>query len=133
METKRLLLVEDDPDNLELFTVMLGEKYEVLSYSSPADALMAFQVFKPDLLVLDVGMRPVSGLECLDAIRAIPGYGSIPAIALTGFARAVERNAFLTACFQAVVTKPVFDQTDLEVVIDRLLKSTVPFAGPSSD
>ena len=76
-------------------------------------------------------MIPIILLTGLDAIRAIPAYGSIPAIALTGFARAVERKAFLAAGFQAVVTKPVFDQTDLEVVIDRLLKSTVPSQDPA--
>jgi CheY-like chemotaxis protein len=123
MKTVKLLLVEDDPDNLTVMTMMLSEKYNVSSHSCTEEALTAVVAFKPDLLVLDVWMSPVNGMECLKSIRAISGYGTIPAVALTACARDVERKAFLAAGFQAVVTKPVLEPENLESVIDSVLES----------
>jgi CheY-like chemotaxis protein len=107
--TARLLVVEDDQDTLDLFALWLGEKYRVFSYRCVAEALAALEAAKPDLLLLDIGMRPIDGLECLKAIRATPGYNTIPAIALTGYARDCERAAFQAAGFEAVLTKPILD------------------------
>jgi CheY-like chemotaxis protein len=121
MKTARLLLVEDDQDNLDVLTVILSEKYRVFSYGCAHDALRGLEAAKPDLLLLDIGMSPVDGVECLRAIRAMPGYGSIPAIALTGYARNAEREAFQAAGFQVVVTKPVLDHRELFGTITRLL------------
>ena len=77
-----------------------------------------------DLLVLDVGMRPVDGLTFLDGVRAIPGYNYIPAIALTGYASEKDRLRFLAAGFQAVVTKPILDRQDLESVVETWCNTT---------
>jgi CheY-like chemotaxis protein len=130
MKTARLLLVDDDQDNLEVFTLILSEQYRVSSYSCAAEALTALEAAKPDLLLLDIGMGPVDGLQCLKAIRARPGCGRIPAIALTAFAREVERDAFLAAGFQMVVTKPVLDHQELLAAINSLL---APPAASSAD
>ena len=73
MKTARLLLVDDNQDNLEILTVILSDKYDVLSYGCPEEALKAIDAAKPDLVVLDIGMSPVDGLQCLAANRAIPG------------------------------------------------------------
>lgn len=109
MTPARLLVVEDDQDTLEILMFWLSAKYGVFGYRSTAEALVAVPAVKPDLLLLDIGMRPVDGLQCLKAIRAMPGYESIPAIALTGYARDCERTAFRAAGFQAVLTKPILD------------------------
>lgn len=124
MQTARLLLVDDNPDNLEILGVLLAQQYDVCSYGSAPDALRALASVKPDLLVLDIRMRPVDGVQCLKSIRALPGYGAIPAIALTAFARDEEQKAFLDAGFQAVVTKPILDDRQLIATIDRLLRGT---------
>ena len=110
MSTARLLVVEDNQDTLDLLTLWLSEKYQVFSYGCAGEALTALESIKPDLLLLDIGMRDIDGVECLKAIRAIPGYDSIPAIALTGYARDCERAAFQAAGFQAVLTKPILDE-----------------------
>jgi hypothetical protein len=123
MHTARLLLVDDDRDNLEVLTVILGETYRVWSYRGAAEALAALEAARPDLVVLDIGMSPVDGLQCLEAIRARPGYDRVPAVALTAFARDLDRKAFLAAGFEAVVTKPVLDHRELLAVIGSLLTS----------
>ena len=128
----RLVLVEDDQDNLEVFSMILGEKYAVCGYTSAVEALRAIDVAKPDVLVLDIGMQPVDGMQCLKTIRATPGYRDIPAVALTGFARDVERQSFLDSGFQAVVVKPILDHGELIAMIDRLANSPAPAAPPDS-
>lgn len=119
----RLLLVDDNYDNLEILTVILSGKYSVTSCTSAAEALRVLEDVRPDLLVLDIRMAPVDGVQCLEAIRAVRGYARTPAIALTAFARPVEREAFLAAGFQGVVTKPILDHRALERLIDTLVES----------
>jgi CheY-like chemotaxis protein len=129
MRTVRLLLVDDSPDNLEVLAALLAEKYHVWSYGSAAEALRALETVKPDVLVLDIGMTPVDGVECLGAIRAMPAYCMVPAIALTAFARDIDRQAFLGAGFQAVVTKPILDD-ELIAAVDALI-ATAPAKPPA--
>ena len=133
MDNPRVLLVEDHEDNLEILTIILSEKYRVSSYTSGLEALAAFETVKPDVVVLDIGMGPVDGLECLKTIRAMPGYHAIPAVALTAFAGNGEREAFLAAGFQAVVTKPLCEDSVLITAIESLLAAAaVPSQYPPS-
>jgi len=118
-----LVLVDDNQDNLEIVEVFLSQKYDVYSYGSAAEALSAIDTVRPELLVLDIRMRGVDGLQCLQAIRAKPGYAAVPAVALTAFARDVEQKAFLDAGFQAVVTKPILDDRQLLGTIERVLSA----------
>jgi len=106
-----------------MLTLSLGEKYTVLGCQSAAEALAALETSRADVLLLDIRMSPVDGVQCLEAIRAIPGYADTPAIALTAFARDSDRRAFLAAGFQAVAVKPILDQCELEALIDMLLQS----------
>jgi two-component system, chemotaxis family, CheB/CheR fusion protein len=119
----RVVLVEDNQDALEAFSILLGEKFAVYGYASAVEALQAIDAAKPDVLVLDIGMHPIDGMQCLRTIRATPGYRDIPAVALTGFARDIERQSFLDGGFQAVVVKPMLDHEELTAVIDSLVNS----------
>jgi CheY-like chemotaxis protein len=118
-----VVLVEDDEDTLEAFSILLGEKYRVVAYRSGLEAVRAIDAAKPDVLLLDIGMAPVDGVQCLEAIRARPAYRDLPAVALTGFARDVECERFIAVGFQAVVVKPVMDHQRLMAVIDRLVSA----------
>lgn len=117
----RLLLVEDNRDNLDVLAFLLSEKYEVAACSSAAEAVRVVASTAMDVLVLDIAMAPTDGLECLKMIRDIPPHAATPAIALTAFAGEADRDNFLEAGFQAVVTKPILDQDRLESLIDSLL------------
>jgi CheY-like chemotaxis protein len=120
----QVLLVDDHPDSLELSALVLRAKYTVIACGSAAEALTAVEALRPDVIVLDIRMTPVDGVQCLKAIRSVRGYASIPAIALTACARDVDRAAFLDAGFQAVVTKPLLDLAILEELIEALLGSS---------
>jgi len=126
MSPVRLLLVDDNEDNLEILKVFLSEKYAVTSYRSPAEALAAVDRVEPDVLVLDIGMAPIDGVQCLAAIRARARHTTTPAVAVTAFARDCERSTFLAAGFQAVVTKPIIDHTTLIRAVDTVLEAAPP-------
>jgi CheY-like chemotaxis protein len=130
---RNLLLVEDDADTLEVFSIVLGERYEVSAYRSPLDALRGCRDVSPDLLLLDIGMQPIDGVECLQRIRAMPGHADVPAVALTGYARDDDRARFLARGFQAVVVKPILDCDDLMAVIDGLVNGSGYRAMPDLD
>jgi CheY-like chemotaxis protein len=129
----RLLLIDDSPDNLEILTVLLRDKYEVFSYGSCEEALPDLPAMKPDLLLLDVRMFPMSGLDFLATVRRMQGFCSVPAIAVTALAHDAETRQFLTAGFQAIVTKPILDLSSVEASIDRLLKSSATQGGNPVD
>jgi CheY-like chemotaxis protein len=121
--TPRLLVVDDNQDILEMLTVLLSDRYSVVGCASAGEALTALSESRPDLVMLDIRMSPVDGMDCLEAIRAVPGYENTPAVALTALAREADKQAFLAAGFQAVVTKPILDPRELETTIDRLLET----------
>jgi CheY-like chemotaxis protein len=122
MPIKRLLLVDDHDDSLAVLTVVLRERYALLSCNSSEKALASLENFKPDLLVLDIVMSSMDGIRCLQAIRSVPEFCRIPAIALTALARDIDKDSLFAAGFQAVMTKPILDYLDLEGTIDTVLE-----------
>jgi len=124
MSPVRVLLVDDNEDNLEILKIFLSEKYRVTGYRSPTEALAAADDIRPDALVLDIGMAPLDGVQCLAAIRARPLHAKTPAVAVTAFARDCERQAFMAAGFQAVVAKPLIDHATLIRAIDSVLEAS---------
>ena len=120
---RRLLLTDDVPDQLEVLTLSLNDKYDVFSYGSCSEALRALPDIRPDAMLLDVRMSPISGLDFLKEVRAMRDFSMVPAIAVTALAMEFERQTFLDAGFQAVVTKPIPDPTTMAAIIDELIES----------
>jgi CheY-like chemotaxis protein len=120
-----VLVVEDHPDTLEMFTMLLGERFGVVGRASAEAALRTLRIVKPDVVMLDIGMTPVDGLQCLQAMRAMHGYERLPAIAVTGHAREIDRQRFLAAGFQAVLTKPLYGETELFAAITRAVNGAL--------
>lgn len=71
MALPRVLLVDDNPDNLELLARLLAERYTVASHRSAAAALGALDAVNPDVVVLDTGMATIDGVQYAEAIRAL--------------------------------------------------------------
>ncbi len=106
----RILTIDDEPDTCELLTVLFTQYgAEVMSVTSSTEALLAFEWFKPDILVSDIGMPNIDGYTLLQQIRSLPAEkgGSIPAIALTAYAREIDQKRALAVGFQKYITKPM--------------------------
>jgi CheY-like chemotaxis protein len=119
---KRVLVVDDDRDAVELVTLVLSEEGAIVdAATSAAGALAKLDVAPPDLLVSDIGMPVMDGYALIVAIRARSAErgGATPAIALTAYAHAEERDKALRAGFQTYLPKPV-DPDELVRAVEAL-------------
>jgi PAS domain S-box-containing protein len=101
-----ILLVDDDEQTLTMFRDALeAAGASVRAVRSAADAVREHDTRTPDLLVTDLGLPGIDGLELLQMIRT--KSPNIPAVAVTGYARLGDRARALGAGFQAHVSKPI--------------------------
>jgi CheY-like chemotaxis protein len=118
----KVLVVDDEADTRELIREVLKEcGSEVITSNSAADALVALEEHKPDILISDLGMPDEDGYSLISKIRALPDErgGQIPAAALTAYARAEDRMRVLRSGFQFHLPKPV-DSAELVTVVASL-------------
>jgi CheY-like chemotaxis protein len=105
----RVLVVDDEPDARALIRSLLEECAAiVLTAASAAEAIALLGHEQPDLLISDVGMPVADGYHLIRQVRALSDpRGSIPAIALTAYARAEDRRKAIAAGYQMHLAKPV--------------------------
>jgi PAS domain S-box-containing protein len=117
----RILIVEDQPDTLEMLTAVFERRgYQVIGCDSAQGALelMAREDF--DVLVSDVGLPTMDGIQLIKTLRDNKGLKRTPAIALTGYASQKDSEDALNAGFDLHLSKP-FDPDELMEAVDRLL------------
>ena len=105
-----VLVVEDDPDSRDLIERWLGAQgAKVASFPGAAQALEMLPTVRPDVLVCDIGLPDMDGYELMQRVRALDPArgGTIPAVAVTAFARPEDRTRALRAGYQAHIAKPV--------------------------
>ena len=117
----RLALVEDNLDNRILAHVFLDDRYDLDDYENGADALAGIARARPDLVLLDVSLPGMDGVEVLQRLRADPALAALPVIALTAHAMAGDREKYLRLGFDDYVTKPIVDEQLLFLAIARHL------------
>jgi CheY-like chemotaxis protein len=110
LEAVKVLLVDDDPDTLQVISVMLdGSKALIQTAASVSEAMDILEWFHPNVLVSDLAMPGEDGYSLIRKVRALSvgsGY-EIPAIALTSYVRVEDRVQALSAGFNMFVPKPV--------------------------
>jgi PAS domain S-box-containing protein len=119
----RILYVEDDIDSREaLAAVLLLYGAEIRSVATVHEALELLTEWKPDLLVSDIGLPGEDGYDLIRKVRARrpEDAGTIPAIALTGYAGASEYELAVSAGYQAYLVKPI-EPGDLAQMIMTLI------------
>lgn len=119
----RILVVEDDDTTARLLELQLEQRgYEVLHATSVEAAVTTAQRELPDLITLDVYLRPSGGFEVLDRIRADPRAASIPVVFIS---IADERKRALEAGAAGYIMKPYWSET-LYATLERALGTTAP-------
>ena len=117
----RILVVEDDPDIADLIRRYLQRGgFEVEIHASGRDALAAVGSSPPDLILLDMRMPRMTGLEACRALKAQPGTASIPVVFLSGRGLDDEVQSGLDAGALAFIVKP-FAPDELVSEIEQLL------------
>ena len=107
-ETKTVLIVEDNELNMKLFTDLLDARgYETLQSRDGIDALKLAREHKPDLILMDIQLPEVSGLEVAKWIKEDDALKSIPIIAVTAFAMKGDEEKILKGGCVAYIAKPI--------------------------
>jgi PAS domain S-box-containing protein len=119
-----VLVVDDDPDARELLAFILQKKGATVRVAgSVAEALEILTLWKPAVLLADIGLPGQDGYELIRSVRSTESQyeDSLPAVALTAYAGAKDRAEALQAGFQEHITKPV-EPADLITAIVSLVK-----------
>jgi signal transduction histidine kinase/ActR/RegA family two-component response regulator len=128
----RVLVVDDEPNSNEAVRTVLSRcGAEVRVAASAPQAIEILDRWRPDVLVSDIGMPGEDGYALIARVRARPADrgGTLPALALTAFARSDDRVRTLAAGFQMHVAKPV-DPSELAVAVARLAGRPVQGSAP---
>ncbi|HEV7746676.1 MAG TPA: response regulator [Pyrinomonadaceae bacterium] len=121
LEGVRILVVDDEADSRELVAAILTRcGAQVRSCESAEEALKLFKVWKPDVLVSDIGMPKEDGYSLIQKLRKqrLKLAREIPAVALTAYATDDDRNRALLAGFQMHVAKPIEPETLVKSIAD---------------
>jgi CheY-like chemotaxis protein len=106
----KVLIVDDEPDGRALVKRLLEDCDAIVTAAGSAEeALNKLLVERPDVLISDIGMPTTDGYELIRRVRALAPErgGSVPAIALTAYARSEDRVRSALAGFQTHIPKPV--------------------------
>ncbi len=103
----RVLIVEDSPDNMKLFTAVLQLHGHVVTGIRDGEHLLAaVEAAKPDIILMDIQLPGLDGFELLRSLNS-SGKSRIPVIALTAHAMVGDEERALDAGFSAYITKPI--------------------------
>ncbi len=120
--SKRILIVDDEPDVTELVSYQLRAKgFEAETLNNPTQCIAKIRTFQPDLIILDVMMPEISGIQLCRMLRADPKTKSIPVIFLTAKAEEADRVLGLEVGGDDYVCKP-FSTKELTLRVQGLLR-----------
>ena len=117
MNEKKILLVEDNPVNRRLAVFLLrSQGYQVREATTATEAFEMLQTERPDLIVMDIQLPGMDGLEVTRKLKEQPATADIPVIAVTSYAMKGDREKALAAGCVGYVTKPI----DKKIFIDEV-------------
>jgi len=104
---KTILIVEDDTLNLKLENDLLqANGYNTIQSDDGEDALKLVREHKPDLIIMDIQLPSLSGLEVTKILKADEGLKDIPIVAVTAFAMKGDEERMLQGGCDAYIAKP---------------------------
>jgi two-component system, cell cycle response regulator DivK len=108
MTNERVLVVEDNDKNMKLFRdVLVAMGYRTLEATTGREAVDLASEHTPDLVLMDIQLPDLDGMQALQRLRADARTAAIPVVALTAQAMRGDRERFLAAGFDGYVSKPV--------------------------
>ena len=105
--TARILCVEDNPQNMRLVRKLLKRQYTVLEAEDGTTGLHMAENELPDLILMDINLPDIDGIEVTKRLKADPEFANTPIIALTANAMYGDRERFLDAGCDDYLSKPV--------------------------
>ena len=132
MTEKTVLIIEDEEDAAELFAEMMRVSgYRVLKTSKSAPAISMLSAEKPDIVLLDIMMPEISGLDILRQMRRDPELVNIPVIVITAKSMPSDIKNGMEAGASTYLTKPV-GYLELKEAVERILANNSPANKPAA-
>ena len=121
MANELIVVIEDNEKNRKLARdVLVHQGYRVIEAESGEDGLAAVGRERPDLILMDIHLPGIDGIEALRRLRADAATRSIPVIAVTASAMTHDRQKILAAGFDAYQPKPISVRPFLAAVREAL-------------
>lgn len=117
----KILIVEDNELNMKLFNDLLQSRgYETVQTSNGLDVLELSRANKPDLILMDIQLPEISGLEVTKQLKNEESLRHIPVIAVTAFAMKGDENRIRACGCEAYISKPISVNHFLETIASYL-------------
>ena len=116
-EGKNALVVDDVADVTEMLAVVLSYRgYSVVTAASAPAALKAASERQFDVVISDIGMPEMNGYQLAREMRTMPGYETVPMVAVTGYSMFDDKERSIKAGFNAHMTKPIDPQALVDLI-----------------
>jgi CheY-like chemotaxis protein len=115
-----LLIVEDNPDNMTTAKAILAKDYQIIEAVDGIEAVEKANMYHPELILMDIALPKMDGIEAYKKIRENKKLEHIPIIALTASAMTEDREAILAHGFNAYIPKPIDDKIFFETINQTL-------------
>jgi len=119
---EKILIVEDNPSNMRLIELILRDKgYTLLKATDGEEALDVALRGQPDLIIMDIQLPKLNGLEATRRLRQAPVFSRIPIIAVTAYAMKGDKEKIINAGCDAYLSKPI-NTRELPLIIAEVLR-----------
>lgn len=121
--SKRILIVDDDPRSLKMIRMTLRPyDYSFLEATDGEEALKVARSDKPDLIIMDLRLPKVSGLEVTRQLRQMSDFNHIAIIAITAYAMKGDKEKAISAGCDAYLAKPINTRELPKLITEMLLQ-----------
>ena len=116
----RILIVEDDASVIRNLQILLMSDYEVIEASDGQTGHQIAQIAEPDLIIMDIVMPRMNGIELCNALKVVPHLQFVPIIVITGYATPELEERLKKVGVEVILKKP-FEMSELMEQINKLL------------
>ncbi len=120
---EKILIVEDNPESMRLLEMVLRAKnYTLLMATDGEEALDIAMREQPDLIIMDIQLPKMNGLEMTRKLRETPAFNHTPIIAITAYAMRGDRERVIESGCDAYLSKPINTRELPEMIAEMLLQ-----------
>ena len=122
MNAPSILIVDDEPSNFDVIAAQLSDCDYLMDYaSSGQEALSSLDIYNPDLILLDVMMPGINGIEVCQQIKAMPKWQAVPIVMVTALSSKADLAKCLDAGADDFISKPV-NSEELRARVKSMLR-----------